>query len=116
MNTLETNANTKNFETGYLMSGTPGNYSYTFQSGDPGDPFMNFTGITQTIDGYIHSHFNGTLSIFSPQDIRAIYLLHQAGKINGLATFTAGVVTSQGSAYLLKVDDVINFLSFEETF
>ena len=114
LNNLVADAMTKDFETGYLMTGTPGNYSFTFQSGDPGDPFMDFTGITQPVDGYTHSHFSGTFSTFSGQDVRAIYQLHQAGKVNNLSTFTAGVVSAAGTSYLMKIRDQQAFLNFGE--
>ena len=63
-------------------------------------------------DGYLHSHPQGALSIFSATDIKTIYDGWVTLGINNLETFTAGVVTASGTTYMLKVEDKNAFMNF----
>ncbi len=71
--------------------------------------------VNTPIDGYIHSHCthpDGTLSIFSLTDIFAIAQIYKQGKIANANTFVAGVVTTQGTQYLMVIDDESKFKVF----
>lgn len=96
------------YETGYLMN-TDG--TYTSVSGDV-DSAEILLSPTVSIDGYIHTHYTGLFPNFSGSDVRAIYQLHKGGKIDSLTTFTAGVVTDDGTTYLMKVRDTAKFIAF----
>ena len=68
-----------------------------------------------TIDGYLHSHVlpNGN-SIFSPDDIEALYLLYNNGHINNTGTFVISVVTGHGTSYSIIIDDINAFNTFSQ--
>lgn len=101
-----------NYETGFVVhSPNNGNYQYDYIQGNSNDPQIGFS-LQGKIDGYIHSHYGGTLSIFSGSDIRAIYQLYSNDNIRDVPSFFCGVVTSQGTTYLLMIDDVGLFNNF----
>lgn len=64
------------------------------------------------IDSYIHTHYDGLFPTFSGSDVIAIYDLQQANKIVDIKTSTAGVVTADGTSYLMKIDDPVKFATF----
>lgn len=72
--------------------------------------------ITNPIDGYIHSHFPGTLSVFSVSDLATLAALYKNGKIKDTGTFVMGVVTASGTQYMLTIDDPAQFGSFANNF
>lgn len=114
MSQLVNEANTLNRETAFTFyKDVNGNSHYTYSQGPVGGDHVDLT-FTQPIDGAIHQHynFNGALSIFSSQDLYALYQLYVGGNINNLETFTYGLVTHHGTRYMLKVDDVQTFINF----
>lgn len=48
------------------------NYNYFEFMGTVNNPSASWTG-NQTMKGMIHSHYNGLLSVFSPQDLKQLY-------------------------------------------
>ncbi|MGB4775122.1 MAG: hypothetical protein WBP45_08120, partial [Daejeonella sp.] len=99
-------------EVGYLMRVKPsGLIVYEPVAGLSGAGFIDLNPATP-IDGYIHTHYTGLLPIFSLSDVRAIYNLAMNGKTVNPETFTAGVVTAQGTAYLMKIDNLLTFAQF----
>ena len=104
-----------NYETGYLLY--PSNFEiYTFQKiqGIPNSATLsiNVKDITQ---GFIHCHYTNLYPTFSGSDIKAIYDLYDLGLIQNADRFICGVVTPFGPAYLLKVANLEQFLSFSES-
>jgi hypothetical protein len=87
-----------------------GNYSFVTHNGSAGQngiagfPTTNFHGI-------IHTHPNGTLPIFSPEDIYTGYNAFQMNKVTNLATFTYGLVTNNG-VYFLAVSNATEYYNF----
>ena len=69
----------------------------------------------EKIDGIIHSHFEGLLSVFSPDDLFTISRLYKEGKMVNPSTFTIGVVTNQGTQYLLMIEDLNKFGEYSST-
>lgn len=70
---------------------------------------------TSPIDGFIHSHFKipgRSLSIFSDYDIQYLASLSKNNLIRDPSTFSAGVVTADGTQYLLRIEDPIKFQNF----
>ncbi|WP_394973257.1 hypothetical protein [uncultured Croceitalea sp.] len=99
-----------NREFGRLITGTnPTTFSNLF-AGQPNDGGINFSTGSK-IDGFVHSHYNGLLPVFSGSDLKVIYDLHKQGKIRKWKTFTAYLVTN-GTTYALKIDDIDDFLAF----
>ncbi len=106
---------TDNKEHGYILETTEMGIQGHYINGNANDPEIGFSINTGKIDGYIHSHYTGTLSVFSPADIFAIAQIYKKGKIRDLNTFVAGVVTSQGTQYLMVIDDIKKFTNFANT-
>ncbi|MDA3615870.1 hypothetical protein [Polluticaenibacter yanchengensis] len=103
-------ANEKGF---FMKRNSNGTYSYSPFTGIKGNSFIDIdiAALTSPISGYIHSHFTGLYSIFSGSDIRTIYDLYNANKIDNINNFFIGLVTSS-TAYILKVTDPVAFQQF----
>jgi hypothetical protein len=80
--------------------------------GDDGAAGINFDIPDDKIDGFIHSHYTGLLSIFSPDDLYAMAYLYLSDKMVDPNTFTAGVVTADGTQYIIMIDDLTQFQEF----
>ncbi len=102
-----------NKEHGYLLKQIGFGVEATHIEGVENAGEINFT-FNEPIDGYIHSHYTGTLSIFSPSDIFAIVQIYKQGKILDVNSFVAGVVTSQNTQYLLVIDNLEQFENFAD--
>jgi|GEM_PF-2760397 len=114
MNTLKTKTgDTK--EHGYILAEAAGTvYEYPVQ-GQDGQAGINFTlGVGNQIDRYIHSHYTGLLSIFSPDDIFSIAMLFKNNAIKNLDTFVIGVVTASGTQYMMVIDNPAQFQTFAD--
>lgn len=72
---------------------------------------MNIT-ISGKIDSFIHSHFTGLLSIFSPADLLSLAAMYKNNNINNLNTFIVGVVTASGTQYMMVIDDPQKFIQY----
>ncbi|MGB4776269.1 MAG: hypothetical protein WBP45_13925 [Daejeonella sp.] len=108
MNDLKSKTGLPN-EVGYEMrKDANGNMTYNPITGLPGKGQIDFNPATP-IDGYIHTHYTGLLPIFTLDDVKAAYLLANSGKVTNWETFTAGVVTDQGTTYLFKIEDNVAF-------
>lgn len=108
-------ANGKYNETGYLLTDNNGNVTEQEVVGVVGENIMKF-GITNPIDGYIHNHNPGALSIFSPYDLATLALMYKGGKIKDTSSFVFGVITSSGTLYMITISDVSAFNTFANQF
>lgn len=68
--------------------------------------------VNNKIDGFIHSHYTGLLSIFSPDDLYAIAELYLNNKMVDPSKFSAGVVTANNTQYLIMIEDLSKFQQF----
>ncbi len=68
-----------------------------------------YTG-NSTMQGVIHTHYQGLSSIFSPDDLQDMY--NQMIYPDITDDFFIGVVTAQGTAYILQVVDRQAFINF----
>jgi hypothetical protein len=100
-----------NYETGYFFSKNGTSYNFTYIQGLANDPEINFS-ISGPIDGFIHSHYTGTYSLFSGVDIKTMYTTYQYGMMNNPLSFSIGVTTPQGNSYMVGIEDISMFLSF----
>lgn len=105
-----TNAS-KEFGFMYQVSSSNGMTNITPLIGVDGEAGINFP-VTSQIDGIIHSHYTGLLSVFSPDDIYAMAQLYLSNMMVNSKEFTLGVVTASGTQYLLVIDDFTKFQSF----
>lgn len=101
-------------EVGYILEESSGIITEHYIEGEAGEAGINFSISGGKIDGYIHSHYTGLLSVFSPDDIFAIAQMYKQGLINNINTFTAGVVTASGTQYMMVIDDPTQFQSFAD--
>jgi hypothetical protein len=81
--------------------------------GNANNPSVNYNGNT-TMQGFIHSHYAGLLSIFSPTDLADIYSKMKYPEISD--AFFAGVVTASGTAYIMQIEDRAAFIAFGDQF
>ncbi|WP_407498219.1 hypothetical protein [Elizabethkingia anophelis] len=99
-------------EHGYLLTDAGGGKTNDVPvQGSPGAASIQIN-VSSPIDGYIHSHYQGLLSIFSVSDIFAIAQLYKNNMIKNLDTFTIGVVTASGTQYLMVIDNTSKFTNF----
>ena len=68
-----------------------------------------YTG-NSTMQGVIHTHYQGLTSIFSPDDLQDMY--NQMIYPDITDDFFIGVVTAEGTAYILQVVDRQAFINF----
>jgi hypothetical protein len=104
------NSTSLNFEVGYfLQRNSNGSYNYGLIQGTSNTPGLPDFNLTLPQDGLIHTHYSGLLSIFSPDDLRSLYLMYRDNCTN--PGFIYGLVTGSTS-YLLKIDNLGAFLQF----
>ncbi len=75
---------------------------------------INYSG--SQIDGFIHSHFAGLYSIFSPADLASISSMYVNGGIKNINTFVFGLVTASNTQYIMVIDDPTKFATFAQQF
>ncbi len=101
----------------YYKNGTSNTINETSIEGNFGELGIEFDKPLEPIDGFMHSHFNlpgRSLSIFSPGDLLTMASLYASDKMANPLTFTAAVVTADGTQYLLKIEDLGRFSHFVE--
>jgi hypothetical protein len=87
-------------EKGYLLTGSAdGTISESYVEGQAGELEISLT-IPNQIDGFIHSHYLGGLSVFSVSDLATLAWMYKNGKIKDFKSFIMGVVTSSGTHYI----------------
>lgn len=96
----------------YSVPTAVNNYSYVGFQGSVSSPTAAYASDTN-MQGLIHSHFVGLLSIFSAYDLQDLYFKMR----NNLITdnYFTGVVTSD-SAYILQVPDRSAFIAFGDKY
>lgn len=80
------------------------------------EPGINLNISGGQIDGFIHSHYTGLLSVFSPGDLASISYLYKNNIIRDINTFVLGVVTASGTQYIMVIDNPNTFNTFAEQF
>ncbi|AIM35313.1 hypothetical protein KO02_00490 [Sphingobacterium sp. ML3W] len=113
LNELKASLNV-DYEKGFLMTANGTSTTYTAIQGDSNTHFIDFTP-PNPISGYLHTHVGIGFSTFSIADMQAIYQLYQGGNIQNLSTFTAGVVSSHGTSYVLMIENTTAFNTFGST-
>ncbi len=104
----------ENKEYGYVLKADSSKINGRAIVGGIGEKGIKFQITEDYVDGYIHSHYKNLLPIFSPDDIFAIAAIYKHGKIRDLNTFVAGVVTEQGTQYLLVINEPGKFMMFAQ--
>jgi hypothetical protein len=114
MNNLKTNVNS-GYETGYTytMTGNAVTNAIVYQSA-VGVASIDLK-VSSQIDGYMHSHYTGLLSVFSGSDLRAIYELYNQGRVRDVKTFSTQLVTANGTTYALMINDESALKKFGDT-
>lgn len=79
--------------------------------GPPDSAGINFS-VNLPIDGFMHNHYSGLLSVFSVDDLASMAKLYVAGNMINPGTFTISVVTASNTQYLLKIDNEVAFAQF----
>lgn len=79
--------------------------------GNLNQPFIRFE-LTGQIDGFVHSHYQGLLSVFSVSDIFGLAAMYKNGNIRDVNTFVIGLVTDVGTQYMMVIDDPEKFAKF----
>ena len=84
-------------------------YDYADSQGVPNATGAIYTAYTNSL-GVIHSHYVGLNSIFSPDDLQDLYNKMLVPEITD--NFFIGVVTAEGTAYILQIQDRQAFINF----
>jgi len=110
---LSSNTNLNlNFEKGATLSENETNF--TNYQGTPNQPQFIMTALpNNSYEAFVHTHpniGNGTLSVFSSDDLVAIATFIRNNKITG--NFTAYLTTKKGTQYALTIQDPVKFLDF----
>ena len=100
-------------EFGYILAENSGTVSEDPIEGNTGEHSISFS-VNIPIDGFIHSHYIGLLSVFSVSDMFALAQLYKSGKIKDVNSFVIGVVTASNTQYLMVIDDPTKFGAFAD--
>ena len=100
-------------ESGYILTESGGSIYETYIEGNTGEHSINFS-VNTPIDGFIHSHYIGLLSVFSVSDMFALAQLYKNGKIKDMDSFVIGVVTASNTQYMMVIDDPAKFGAFAD--
>gem|GEM_PF-4170704 len=76
-----------------------GELEFDTQKGSTDSAFVDYHA-KYPLNGFIHSHYVGTLPYFSYDDLFTPYLWYKQGKISNLKTFSFGVVGTAGTIFL----------------
>ena len=112
---LKTAADNENVEKGRTLYNKTGiaplndKYLYEPSTGTPNDPEINYSYYAST-QGYVHTHYEGLISIFSVQDLLDMYNTMKNNSVTD--DFFYGVITEAGSAYILQIEDRAAFIAF----
>ncbi|MEJ7823031.1 MAG: hypothetical protein WKF85_11960 [Chitinophagaceae bacterium] len=99
-------------ESGYVYKrNADGSFVPTFIVGKDNAAGIDFE-FKEKVDGFIHNHYTGLLSVFSPDDIYAMAVAYTSDKMVNPLTFSIGVVTANGTQYLLMIDDFTKFQQY----
>ena len=122
---LETNAINWNYESCFTMYNDPNpNANICCPStlmavppmpfvGNLSDPNVQWTG-NSLMQGIMHSHFLGLLSVFSCTDLQDLFNIIKNPKITD--DFFYGLVTQSGTKYMLTISDRSAFLAFGDKY
>jgi hypothetical protein len=88
---------------------SPTNYTAPTFNGTINSPEVVWTG-NNTMQGMLHSHYSGLLSIFSPKDLQDLYNIMSDPDVTD--EFFYGVVTHNGYPYIITISDRAAFLAF----
>ncbi|MFY1046838.1 hypothetical protein [Chryseobacterium sp. GP-SGM7] len=112
---LKTKINsTKEF--GEILIESNGQIDNISKEGESGAGGIDISYSGGQIDGFIHSHYAGLLSIFSPGDIASLSAIYASGSIRDINTFVMGVVTASNTQYMMVIDDPTSFAAFSQQF
>lgn len=115
MKELYTKAKTKKSESFYQLTRlADGTYSYILTEGAEGTADV-VPLLRGTVDGMIHSHYEGLFSIFSFSDIGYLYMAATSSITSNPKGFVFGVVTASGTTYLLAIDNLSAFKVWGQT-
>jgi len=99
----------------YTVNDSTYNFS-SYYSGLNGVHSLGLVNITSPVDGLMHNHFAGGLSIFSPSDLVSFYGLYNSGYMRDSKAFSFQLVTSQGTRYSISISDEDKFEAFGQTY
>lgn len=112
LNALLADARTENYESGYLVYPSEANvFRYEPVRGEPGEASIVFAPQGQ-VEGLMHSHYGDLFPTFSAADVKAVYDTYNEEHMHDYGTFFCSVVSPNGNAYLLKIEDIYRFLFF----
>ncbi|MDF2552059.1 MAG: hypothetical protein K0R77_1334 [Chryseobacterium sp.] len=112
---LKTKTNsTKEF--GEILIESNGQINNIPKEGESGAGGIDISYSGGQIDGFIHSHYAGLLSVFSPADIASLSAIYASGSIRDMNTFVMGIVTASNIQYMMVIDDSASFATFSQQF
>lgn len=111
VNFLYKNAQKTNYEEGFAIFDNGILNRYEYFKGDVNSPSLKIN-LTKKIDGILHNHYSSLYPIFSVGDLNALYEIIKGGFIRDDKTFLFGLVSFNGTSYLIKFIDFEKSLMF----
>jgi len=99
-------------ETGYTIANINGVATYIPEIGTALD--ISFS-TAQPIFGIMHAHTNIGSSMFSPDDLLAMYEIYSNDKMIDVKSFVNTVVTPHGTSYTAHINDEVKFKNLDLT-
>lgn len=102
-----------NYEKGFYVADKNAN-NYIAVQGNPNEAAISFSSLRLPLNGFLHSHYNGLNSIFSPGDVYFMAQLFLRGLAKDSNNLFFGVTSNYGDPYLIKVTNTADFRKFAE--
>ncbi len=107
----------QNRELGFYYSETENGTNFSgVLMGMNGIHELGYLSLSSPVDGIMHTHFAGGLSVFSPQDLVTFFYLYQNGLVNNVNTFSFQIVTASGTRYSIAIENEDEFVAFGNEF
>lgn len=101
----------ENKEIGYILRSSSSEIVPHYIEGKVGEAKIEIS-LSGQIDGVIHSHYTGLLSVFSVSDIFALAAMYKNGNIRNVNSFVMGLVTDAETQYMMVIEDPEKFAKF----
>ena len=118
MDSMKAISDTSAINSEYFLNTTrASNYAGTpTRAGYLGNGLFYIPNVTSMVETMIHTHSKGANSIFSFTDLGAISRIYHDLKMKDPKTFVFGVVTGDGTTYMMMIDNFDTFIAWTRTF
>lgn len=92
--------------------------TWNLATGNPNEHFVNHDFSTYqlfSINSVMHNHFEGGMNIFSPDDLKSMWVLMNENRMADAATFNYTVITNQQTTYTLQIANAGTFMTWGQS-